>query len=95
MSKKNIINGTIPVLFFHKIILHLKIITMRLDKGKPSGINKSEGTGVPSKVKHDMKKDDELTRRHTDEDVRARTRKPNRNTDKGDPTNAGGYRGGS
>lgn len=65
---------------------------MRLDKGQPSGANKSEGTGTPSKIRNDKK----LTEKYTEEDKKIadgiRTNDTNRNTQKEDPTNAGGYR---
>ncbi len=65
---------------------------MRLDKGQPSGTNKSEGTGTPSKIKND----EELTRKYTNEDKNiakeVRTNNQNRNTSKEDATNAGGYK---
>jgi hypothetical protein len=67
-------------------------------RGHPSGINKSDkGTGVPAgKFVDDLKKDEELTDKYTDgEDEvtnNVRQNNPNRNTDKDDATNAGGYR---
>ena len=62
--------------------------------GHPSGINKSEGTG------NTASRNDEENKKATDsytkgEDKMAdniRERHPNRNTDKTDPTNAGGYK---
>ena len=70
---------------------------MRTDKGKPSGANKNEGTGVPSKISLKTLKDDQrLTEQYTDEDTRlasnVRTSKQNRNTGKLHSTNAGGYK---
>lgn len=66
-------------------------------RGQPSGTNKSEGTGVPAgKNIEDLKRDEELTNTYTDggdglaEGVR--TNNPNRNVDKEDATNAGGYK---
>ena len=65
---------------------------MRLDKGQPSGTNKSEGTGTPSKIENN----EELTRKYTDDDKKldknVRTNNENRNTSKEDATNAGGYK---
>lgn len=70
---------------------------MRIDKGKPSGVNRSEGTGVPSKISSKkMKEDDRITDEYTENDERiapgVKTKHPNRNTDKLHPTNAGGYK---
>jgi len=67
-------------------------------RGQPSGTNRTEGTGVPEggKFTEDLKRDQELTDKYTDggdglaENVREIN--PNRNTDKTDATNAGGYR---
>ena len=62
--------------------------------GYPSGVNKSEGTG--NSAAKDDDKNKEATRKYTEgEDklsVDAPQRHPNRNTDKGDATNAGGYK---
>lgn len=65
--------------------------------GQPSGTNKSEGTGIPAgKYTEDMQRDAELTDKYTDgEDGIAesvRQNNPNRNVDKDDATNAGGYK---
>jgi hypothetical protein len=70
---------------------------MSRSKGKPSGINKSEGTGMPSDFKpEDLNTDKEVTRKYTDDDKKpaekVRITHPNRNVDKGDATNAGGYK---
>lgn len=70
---------------------------MARDKGKPSGINKSEGTGVPSKLSPaDQEKNNPVSDKYTkDEDQVTddiRELHPNRNTDKGRATNAGGYK---
>ena len=70
---------------------------MRLDKGQPSGTNKSDkGTGIPSKSNKDMQRDKDLTQEYTenDQDVSdgVRQNNSNRNTDKPDATNIGGYR---
>lgn len=66
--------------------------------GQPTGTNKSEGTGVPAGGQNmdDLQRDQELTERYTDGDNNVaegvRTANPNRNVDKGDATNAGGYK---
>ena len=71
---------------------------MRLDKGSPAGANKNdEGTGVPTgKNVDDMQRDQELTEKYTDDNQdiadSVRTNNPNRNVDKTDATNAGGYK---
>ena len=67
---------------------------MSSNKAKPSGLNKSEGTGIPSNIKPaGLKKDEKLTRDFTDDDKKsARIQKPNRNVDKGNATNIHGYR---
>ncbi len=67
------------------------------NKGKPSGINKSEGTGIPHKLKDkNLEKDKKLTENYTDGDTsisdNVQTNNPNRNVDKSDATNAGGYK---
>jgi len=67
------------------------------NKGKPSGIGKSEGTGMPSDFRpEDLEKDKNITRKYTDEEKtqtsKARVKHPNRNVDKADATNAGGYK---
>jgi hypothetical protein len=71
-------------------------------KGHPSGINKSEeGTGVPASDKYieDPKRDEELTNKYTNDDMsivdNVLKNNQNRNPDKGDATNAGGYKGGT
>lgn len=66
-------------------------------KGMPSGVNKSEGTGIPQKLENkDLERDKELTEDFTDKDTEisddVRTNNPNRNVDKTDATNAGGYK---
>jgi len=69
------------------------------DTGKPSGGNEPmQGTGVPSKVNDEnMPNDQRLTDEYTNEDGEiadgVRTMNPNRNVDKDDATNIGGYRG--
>ena len=66
-------------------------------KGRPSGTNKSEGTGVPSKLQpEDLKKDEEITDKFMEKEDKVADNvhvlHPNRNTDKPDATNAGGYK---
>ena len=62
--------------------------------GYPSGVNKSEGTGNSAARDEDQNK--KATEKYTeDEDKVAdniQQRHPNRNTDKADATNAGGYK---
>ena len=71
---------------------------MRRNKGKPSGLNKSEeGTGTPSDFKpRDLKSDEKLTQIYTDDDKKVadqvRSKSRNRNVDKGKATNAHGYK---
>lgn len=69
------------------------------DTGKPSGVNKPEPrTGTPSQVSDDNRTNDErLTEKYTDGEGGisdgTHTMNPNRNVDKDDATNIGGYRG--
>jgi hypothetical protein len=71
---------------------------MARHKGRPSGNNKPEvPTGTPSNFTPDAtKKDHRVTRKYIDPEGKVsehvRTRHPNRNVDKQDPTNSGGYR---
>jgi hypothetical protein len=71
---------------------------MASHKGKSSGINKSApGTGTPSDFKaSDVKKDKRLTKKYTKDDNEiadnVKLKHPNRNVDKEDATNAGGYK---
>ena len=71
---------------------------MRQDKGQPSGTNKSDaGTGVPTdKFVDNMERNDELTEKYTDDNQNiadsVRSNNANRNVDKPDATNAGGYK---
>lgn len=70
---------------------------MSRNKGKPSGMNKSEGTGTPSDFKpRDLKSDEKLTQIYTDDDKKladqVRSKSRNRNVDKGNATNAHGYK---
>jgi hypothetical protein len=65
--------------------------------GQPSGTNKSEGTGVPAGGQNldNLQRDQELTDQYTDDDRNiaqgVRSANPNRNVDKDDATNKGGY----
>lgn len=65
--------------------------------GQPSGTNKSDkGTGVPSNITpENIEQNREMTEKYITEDNEIsdsiRTNNPNRNTDKEDATNAGGY----
>ncbi|HEU4472853.1 MAG TPA: hypothetical protein VFR58_17285 [Flavisolibacter sp.] len=67
-------------------------------RGQPSGTNKSEsGTGKPTDMSpENMPNDQEKTDQYTNDDGEiadhVRTGHPNRNTDKDDATNIGGYR---
>ena len=63
----------------------------------PSDIDKTTGTGIPENMNDkDLVKDKEITEKYTDEDKdiagNVQTNNPNRNTDKTDATNAGGYK---
>ena len=65
--------------------------------GKPSGANKSEGTGLrPDMPPEKLKEDLEMTDKYTEDGEKIadniHVRHPNRNTDKSDATNAGGYK---
>jgi hypothetical protein len=72
--------------------------SMSKEKGKPSGINKSESvTGTPSTIKkdeQDNKQNDKYTKDGEEEQLAegVRIKHPNRNVDKNDATNAGGYK---
>lgn len=62
-------------------------------KGMPSGLNKSEGTGIPQKMEDkDLKRDKELTQDYTDKDTEisdnVQHNNPNRNVDKTNTDNA-------
>jgi hypothetical protein len=70
-------------------------------RGRPSGTNKEEGLGVrsseisPEKLKEDERVTEKYTKEDEEKDKLAdsvKVRHPNRNTDKDDSTNAGGYR---
>ena len=67
------------------------------NKGQPSATNKSEGAGLSADMQgQDLEKDKEMTDKYIkDEDEisdSVRKEDPNRNVDKGDATNAGGYK---
>jgi hypothetical protein len=70
-------------------------------RGHPSGVNKTESeTGIPTRMDPDnMENDSKQTEKYTNDDQSVaddvRTMHPNRNTDKGNATNAGGYKGGT
>jgi hypothetical protein len=66
-------------------------------KGEPSGSNKEEGLGIkPVIPAENLEINDDAREKHTkDENELAKNvkeRHPNRNRNKGDSTNAGGYR---
>lgn len=66
-------------------------------RGQPSGTNKEEGLGLrPTISPEDIEQDQQMTEKYTTgEDELAdnvREMHPNRNTDKDDATNAGGYK---
>ena len=69
-----------------------------MHKGKPSGANKPEHpTGIPTNYSPEtQKRDHQVTRKYTENDRKlsehVRTRHPNRNVNKTDATNGGGYR---
>jgi hypothetical protein len=72
---------------------------MALHKGKPSGIGKQDNkkTGVPSDFKaRDLKRDKQLAKKYIKDDETlaegVKTQHPNRNVNKTEATNAGGYR---
>jgi len=70
---------------------------MSRNKGKPSGINKSEGTGIPAGIdSKKIKKDQAITKEYTDDDKKiadhVHSKHPNRNVDKEHATNAHGYK---
>lgn len=67
------------------------------NKGQPSATNKSEGTGMTNDINNqDLERNKEMTDKYlSGEDEpgeNVREMHPNRNTDKEDATNAGGYK---
>ena len=59
--------------------------------------NEQHQTGIPSKMQpEDINRNEDLTENYTNDDQdiadHVRVNNPNRNVDKGDATNAGGYR---
>ncbi|HVG42748.1 MAG TPA: hypothetical protein VM888_14145 [Chitinophagaceae bacterium] len=65
--------------------------------GKPSDRQGEQNTGKPSKLgPDDLQQNEQMTDKYTndDQDIKEgiRTNNPNRNTEKDDATNAGGYR---
>jgi hypothetical protein len=62
------------------------------EKGKPSGANKQEGTGVPSEVRAKQKGAGKYVDESNELKDNVKERHPNRNTEKNDATNAGGYK---
>jgi hypothetical protein len=65
--------------------------------GKPSDRQGEQNTGIPSKLgPYDLQQNEQMTDKYTndDQDIKEgiRTNNPNRNTEKDDATNAGGYR---
>lgn len=72
--------------------------TMRKDlKGHPSGVNKSEGTGLSTDMQNqDLKRDEKITDKYIAKPDKiagnVHVRHHNRNTDKDDATDAGGYK---
>lgn len=67
------------------------------NKGRPGGSNKSEGTGLSTDMQNqDLKENKEMTDKYiASEDELAdnvHEMNPNRNTDKENATNAGGYK---
>jgi len=70
---------------------------MSKHKGKPSGKTKPEGTGIPSAINpDDLKRDKKITGEYTDNDNKisgsVHSKHPNRNVNKKEATNAGGYK---
>ena len=68
---------------------------MSIHKGKPSGADKPEGTGAPAKpetIRKEKNKTEPFTNKEGELSKKPPVQHPNRNTDKGDATNAGGYR---
>ena len=66
-------------------------------RGQPSGANRQEGTGLrPDMPEEKFEQDQQMSEKYSEgEDGipgNIPVRHPNRNTDKGDATNAGGYK---
>ena len=66
-------------------------------RGKPSGAGKKEGLGLrPDMPPEKLKEDEEMTEKYVKNENElkdnVKLKHPNRNTDKDDATNAGGYR---
>jgi len=65
-------------------------------KGQPSGSNKDEGLGIkPVMPAENLEINDDIREKHTKEDKLAddlKERHPNKNRNKEDSANAGGYR---
>ena len=83
--------------FLKTILLTIKSKYMATDKGKPSGVNKSDGTGVPQNIQPvpaGGRENDQEKYINEDGEIseHVRTNNPNRNVDKEDATNAGGYK---
>jgi hypothetical protein len=84
-------------LAYQLCFLNKKLVMGKENKGQPSATNKSEGTGLSADMQNqDLEKDKEMTDKYIkDEDEisdNVRQEDPNRNVDKGDATNAGGYK---
>jgi hypothetical protein len=78
-------------------VLPFKKIMAKDHVGKPSGIDKNEGSGLrPDMPREKMDQDAAMTEKYLknedelQDDVKLRH--PNRNVDKDDATNAGGYK---
>ena len=70
---------------------------MAREKGKPSGKHNESATGIPSNIQpKKLEKDIHLTDEFTEDDAKiaghVKTQHPNRNVDKKNATNAGGYK---
>ena len=94
--------AALPQTMAYQLRSETKLDNMGRDHlGHPSGANKNEeGTGIPTRIfVDDPEKDHELTERYTNDEREIaddiRQNNPNRNTDKDNATNAGGYKGGT
>jgi hypothetical protein len=70
---------------------------MAREKGKPSGKHNESATGIPSNIQpNKQEEDNNLTDEFTQDDEKiadhVKTKHPNRNVDKNNATNAGGYK---